>query len=140
MLLLTVATALAGFLTSVALLKLHLHVMWLRYGLSVGVAYGVFLALIWCWVRNRTAIAGNGPNPPPSRKSGGFSPDWFDALEADDLVSLAAMAAVAMLLIAVVWTVSLILAAPELVSEVVLDGAAGAAHIGASRARITRNC
>ena len=44
------ATALLGFLTSIALLHLHLHNIALRYIISVAVAYAGFLGLIRFWI------------------------------------------------------------------------------------------
>ena len=45
-----VAAGSAGFLCSFVLLHLGLRVMWLRYGLAIGLAYGVFLLLVGAWV------------------------------------------------------------------------------------------
>jgi hypothetical protein len=46
-------TALAGLLASVAMLASGVEVMALRYMLAVGVAYIVFLLLLWLWLRTR---------------------------------------------------------------------------------------
>jgi hypothetical protein len=46
MLIVVTMTGLAGFLASVVLLHWHVHAMWLRYGLSVALAYGCFLLLL----------------------------------------------------------------------------------------------
>jgi hypothetical protein len=46
-------TGLAGLLVSASLLKLGLHSMAWRYPLSLLIAYGVFLGLLWLWLRSR---------------------------------------------------------------------------------------
>jgi hypothetical protein len=50
MLLIVKGTALASFLFSAWSLNLGIHTIWLRYVLSVVVAYGAFLFLLWLWV------------------------------------------------------------------------------------------
>ena len=51
------ATALAGFLSSMTMLRLGLDAMWLRYPLAVLVAWGVFLLLVRTWAeRERDLI------------------------------------------------------------------------------------
>lgn len=61
-------TGLAGSLISDALLRLHLTILWLRYGLSAGVAYRFFLVLVGYWARlyhrpdrRRTVVDGAAP-------------------------------------------------------------------------------
>lgn len=44
------ATGAAGFVASYLLLRLGLSTMWLRYGLAVLLAYGVFLLLLSVWL------------------------------------------------------------------------------------------
>ena len=51
--LLVALTAAAGLLTSFLLLRAGVHAMWLRYPLALGVAYMVFLVLLWLWLRTR---------------------------------------------------------------------------------------
>jgi len=51
--LMVAAAGSTGFLCSFLLLHLGLRVMWLRYGLAIGLAYGVFLLLIGAWVARR---------------------------------------------------------------------------------------
>jgi len=46
-------TGLSGLLCSFVLLHAGMHEMWLRYPLSVAVAYVVFLLMIWIWLRLR---------------------------------------------------------------------------------------
>jgi hypothetical protein len=53
MLLLVSLTGGAGFLASFTLLQAGVVSMWLRYLLAVTVAYGVFLLLLWLWMRTR---------------------------------------------------------------------------------------
>ena len=54
MLLLVVFTGFAGFLTSYSLLHLGLNTIWLRYLVSIGAAYIVFLALLGVWLSLKT--------------------------------------------------------------------------------------
>ena len=51
MALLVALTGGAGLLASFVLLQTGLHTMWLRYPLALGVAYLVFLGLLWLWLR-----------------------------------------------------------------------------------------
>jgi len=39
-----------GFLTTFALLQLGVHQLWIRYACAVSLAYGSFLAMLWCWL------------------------------------------------------------------------------------------
>lgn len=43
-------TALSGFLSSVVLVELGVHSMWLRYPLAVIGAYAAFLLFLWLWI------------------------------------------------------------------------------------------
>jgi hypothetical protein len=54
MLLLVMITGLSGFIASFALLHNGLSTMWLRYLIAFGIAYGVFLLLLWLWLRTRS--------------------------------------------------------------------------------------
>lgn len=54
MLLLVMLTGFAGFLTSYSLLYLGLDTMWLRYLVSLGAAYIVFMALLGVWLSWKT--------------------------------------------------------------------------------------
>lgn len=54
MLMLVILTGFAGFLTSYSLLSLGLSTMWLRYLVSIGAAYIVFLALLGVWLSWKT--------------------------------------------------------------------------------------
>jgi hypothetical protein len=53
MCLLVSLTGAAGFVTSYLLLRAGLIDMWVRYLASIGVAYLVFLVLLWLWLRTR---------------------------------------------------------------------------------------
>lgn len=53
MLLLVTLTVGSGFFTSFVLLRSGVVEMWIRYLLSFGVAYVVFLFLLWLWPRTR---------------------------------------------------------------------------------------
>jgi hypothetical protein len=65
--LIVAATGCAGFLSSFALLHLGLRMMWLRYALAIGLAYGAFLGLIGAWLAlQRRKLAGR----PPRSQSG----------------------------------------------------------------------
>lgn len=64
-------TGLAGLLASASLLKLGLHSMAWRYPAALLIAYGVFLGLLWLWLRSRAE-------------------DWADLGDAVDVVDLGA--------------------------------------------------
>jgi hypothetical protein len=53
LLLVVLLTGIAAFIASALMLSAGLGHMWLRYPLTVAVAYGVFLALMWAWLRWR---------------------------------------------------------------------------------------
>lgn len=55
MFLLVSFTGMAGFLASYALLHAGLTTIWLRYLVSVGMAYGVFMVLLWFWLIWKTS-------------------------------------------------------------------------------------
>ncbi|MES2842523.1 MAG: hypothetical protein V4794_19765 [Pseudomonadota bacterium] len=55
MALLVALTGGAGLLASFGLLQTGLHTMWLRYPLALGVAYLVFLGLLWLWLRTNAS-------------------------------------------------------------------------------------
>ena len=52
---LVMLTGASGFLASFLLLQAGLQVMWVRYPVSVGIAYGVFLLLLWLWMKTQAA-------------------------------------------------------------------------------------
>lgn len=79
MLLLVSITGAAGFLASYALLQAGFSEMWLRYLFAFGLAYAVFLLLLWVWLKTNAKDYGEIPNvidfmPTPSR--GGYSPHF----------------------------------------------------------------
>lgn len=53
MLLLVVLTGVSGFIASYLLLQAGFVAMWLRYLMAFGVAYAMFLVLLWFWLRTR---------------------------------------------------------------------------------------
>ncbi len=128
MLLLVTFTGVTGFLTSVAL-RLHLTVMSLRYGLSVTAAYIVFLALFGWWtrIRRRRRLRSAAV---PVRGSGDGS-GWIDWIpvdfDVDGLLAVFMVATALLFIIAIYSTISLIVGAPQLLSELILDGAVSAA-------------
>ena len=70
MLLLVTITGAAGFLTSYLLLTAGLGDMWLRYLIALGIAYGIFLLLLWIWLKTSAKDYGDVPDvtglmPPP---------------------------------------------------------------------------
>lgn len=83
MVMLVSLTGAAGLLVSYLLLDAGLREMWLRYLISMGAAYLVFLMLLWIWLRARSddgldiSDPGIGPSDPDcvgsySGKGGGF--------------------------------------------------------------------
>jgi hypothetical protein len=128
------ATAIAGFFASVGLLRIGIVSMWLRYALSIVLAYAVFLFQIWLWVLHRRGVkvdaeldavpdqvdpelAGHSSHfdASPTAGSGGGVP-----LDLDDLlVVVVFVAAVACACIAALYVVY---TAPSLLAEVLLDG------------------
>lgn len=79
MLILVSLTGLAGFGASVAMLGAGVDTMALRYMLATGIAYGVFLLLLWVWLRTSAAdyisvpdVGGSGSaGPGPQDFAGG---------------------------------------------------------------------
>jgi hypothetical protein len=52
---LVMLTGASGFLASFLLLQAGLQAMWMRYPVSVGFAYGVFLLLLWLWMKTKAS-------------------------------------------------------------------------------------
>ena len=64
MALLVALTGAAGLLASFVLLQTGLQAMWLRYPLSLGAAYLVFLGLLWLWLRTNASDYVDAPIAP----------------------------------------------------------------------------
>ena len=145
------ASGLVGFLTSVTLLHLHLRSMWSRYGLSVAAAYGAFLILVWVWILyyrrrwnrivrsgslhsngkipdDRRAKAASGNTLQPGGRHAGSDSDFdfgdlFDLLEVLDAIGpILLLAAMASVIAAIGYLISVVVLAPELMAEMLLDG------------------
>lgn len=69
--LLVALTGLAGLLASFLMLHAGVDAMGIRYPLATGVAYGVFLALLWLWLRTRAEDWVDGSLDVPDFTSGG---------------------------------------------------------------------
>jgi hypothetical protein len=131
------ATSLAGFLTTFTLLQLRVHAMWLRYGLAVLVAYGVFLLLIHRCMQHyqgrpdRLLVLRR-----EGRESGGGWRHALHALDALDLFDVIGEAGLGGILVAMLITIvsvaliyvvaSTAVLIPEWIAELVLEGAIGA--------------
>ena len=65
----------AGFLASFSLLHAGMESMWLRYPVATGIAYLVFLALLWLWLRTSAEDYSDFPDfsgiPLPQRSAKG---------------------------------------------------------------------
>ncbi len=132
-------TAMAGFISSRLMLLRGLDAMWLRYPLSVLVAWGVFLLLVRIWAeRERDTIDWQDEpapreSPPVFRKiprvKSSAKIRWFDWIEIPDLAvdGEGCLLGLAFLLglIAFGWTLGLlaglIAEADSLLAEVLLD-------------------
>ena len=62
MLLLVSITGAAGFFASFCLLKSGMLDMWMRYLAAFGIAYLVFLGLLWLWLRTKAEDYGDFPD------------------------------------------------------------------------------
>ncbi|MEW5754871.1 MAG: hypothetical protein AB1810_01075 [Pseudomonadota bacterium] len=80
MLLIVAITGAAGFLASYWLLQAGLTEMWVRYLCAFGVAYLVFLFLLWLWLRTSAEDYTDVPDlsglPPSSGRSGDIAPGY----------------------------------------------------------------
>ena len=63
MALLVGAAASIGLLSSIGLLRLGLHAMWLRYIIAASAGYLSFLGLLWIWLPTKQDTSGGGPDP-----------------------------------------------------------------------------
>lgn len=154
--LLVALTGGAGLLASFLLLQAGLHILWLRYPLALGVAYLVFLALLWLWLRTRAedyadagvlfddvnvAPGGGDASALASGEGGDFAGGGasasFDApADASPLAELGSVGdadefAIPLVVIALAIGLALsslyvVYAAPALFAELLLDGALSA--------------
>lgn len=142
MTLIVALTGLGGFLASVAMRHLGVASMGLRYPLAVGIAYLVFLALLWLWLRTtrddyadcdiddpgidlgRGRSGGDGGGVDCGPAADGEAPGLGDVAEAlggaDELaLPIIALVLVAALLFATGW---IVYSAPLLFAELLVDG------------------
>lgn len=152
MTLLVALTGGMGLLASFLLLQAGLHTLWLRYPIALGVAYLVFLLLLWLWLRTRAedhadvgnlfgdvnfAPGGGGGSAPISGGGGDFAGGGasasFDApatstpLEGLGAVPDADEFAIPLAMVALAIGLALsslyvVYIAPALFSELLLDG------------------
>jgi len=135
------ASALAGFLTSFGLLHLHVHALWLRYGLSVVAAYAAFLILIRAWTQYYRANATRimllqcvRREDTASRFSLRDLIDLGDAFDFLDIDGIGHILLVLLLgVIAVYLAVSAAILVPEWIAAIVLDCVLSAALYHAIR-------
>jgi hypothetical protein len=66
----------AGFVASHLLLKAGLTEMWLRYLAAFSIAYLIFLALLWLWMRTRAEDYVDAPDFLPSSRRGPDKPSF----------------------------------------------------------------
>ena len=143
MMLIVALTGAAGFLASFVMLALGLHAMWLRYPLATVFAYGIFLALIWTWLRLRDQDPHDSDQEDaadafvdaadavldtrPMADDASFGPDFdLDAggVDLDEGVVLAVAIAALVALAAALWAAFAIVgAAPVLLAELAVDAA-----------------
>lgn len=134
-------TAGSGFLAAVVLRHFGVAAMWLRYPLATAVAYGVFLLLLWIWLRYRddgdvdpedfmpdgSSSAATGHCSDTAADAGCRSDGGFDLntdIDGDLLgVVIIALVALAGLLFA---AFSIVTVAPLLLAELVVDAALAA--------------
>ncbi len=128
-------TGAVGFLTSVLLLRVGLHTMWLRYALSIVMAYMGFLLLVRVWLAMHQSLLPGGDeeqiNPSDFSRmlAEGIQPSPFDApsheapsmveIGLDELVVYLALLVAAFSLM--VSSAYVIWIAPDLLAEVLLD-------------------
>lgn len=142
-------TGLAGFLASFSLLQLNVSRMWIRYPISILIAYGVFLLLLrlWLWMYGRDMEVDLDPDLAevldlPSGGSGssevshfnagadighshaGGSSSWWSGIDFDlDLEEgWFLIIAVIVLIGALIASLYIIYIAPLLLAEILIDG------------------
>jgi hypothetical protein len=143
MLLLVALTGGAGFLASYLMLRCCVSSMAIRYPIAIGIAYLVFLLLLWIWLRTTPNDYSDVPDPSviPSPTSDSplecppdpaFDPDPSDALgetlsaaaQADELaIPLLVLLLAGALLFSSLW---IVYTAPTLFAEILIDAALSA--------------
>jgi hypothetical protein len=135
MALIAALTAACGLLASYGLLHAGLGSMALRYPLAVGIAYLVFLGLLWCWLHWRfdgddadiTDLAPDGSGGDGYHASGphdaGGDSDWSvgDFGDGEGAVVGLVIAAAIALFVALFAAFSIVSAAPVLLAELLVD-------------------
>jgi hypothetical protein len=142
---LVLMTGLIGLFTSACLLHLGMETMTPRYVISVAVAYGSFLVLVWLWItcqqrrRNRVAkksrskrISGATTEQEPFVESRVTTPKplprWVEELNIDESIVVLLIGVGAVSIFFVIWQLaSAIVYAPEFLAEIFLDGVFSAA-------------
>lgn len=141
------ATGGAGMLASALLHQAGMTRLWLRYGMSVAFAYLAFMFFLWLWivVKRRTPVAASrdrrddfpdgdavdvlrwsdgssghsGTTDPPSPATG--QSHWFDFLGIED-ETIVVVVLLAAIMTAIGASLYVVIIAPELLAEVLLDG------------------
>ncbi len=150
MALIVAAAASIGLLSSIWLLRLGLHTMWLRYVAAACVGYFCFVGLVWVWLRVKRGRLADGPDlsdagdivdvgdpvidagrsggapispsHPAAAPTSGADVGLFDLdLGLDAL--LVVVAVLAAILAGLVAASYVVLTAPSLFAEVLADGA-----------------
>lgn len=134
MMLIVGLTGAGGFLASYAALTAGLASMTIRYPLAVGIAYVVFLFLLWLWLRTSAedyadlCPDGSGGGSGSGGCSGGSDPgadtglgDVVDAVGGADefAIPLLVLLGIAVLVLAAGW---IVYTAPLLFAELLVDG------------------
>lgn len=136
MLLIVLLTGACGFIASFLLLRTGIASMPLRYALAMAIAYAAFLLLLRAWMERPDSTTPDFPDvPDPSvmnldlhvsgaaqtPESGGNAFDGLDVSGAADewAIPLLLVAAILTMLLASVW---IIVSAPTLFAELLLDG------------------
>ncbi|UXI69176.1 hypothetical protein [Tahibacter amnicola] len=123
-------TGAVGFLASYLMLRAGVGAMWIRYPLATGIAYGAFLFFLWCWLHagNSESEADIGDDIEPvererkSGSSGDIGSGWDFGNAGDDGIALfLVIIAVLALATGAVLAISVIVTAPALLAELLVD-------------------